>query len=169
LKGAQSQGAEVSTIRCCDLTISGCLECGGCDDTGECVVQDDMQQVYPKLLEADAIILASPMFFYGITAQAKALIDRCQAMWCRRMLKKTQGERKTFDGGIGYLISVGATKGKNLFEGAELVAKYFYDALDMKYEGGVFSKSVEGKGDILKHPDVMKEALEFGEKIVRGS
>ena len=162
LEGAGSSGADVSLMRCCDLNISGCIECGGCDETGECVVDDDMQAVYPRLREADAIILASPIFFYGITAQAKALIDRCQAMWCRRLLNKTPAKDRTYSGGRGYLIAAGATKGANLFQGAELVAKYFFDALDMRYEGGVLVNSVEGKGEIAKHPDVLKQAFELG-------
>jgi multimeric flavodoxin WrbA len=162
LKGALSVGAEVSSIRCCELNITGCHECGGCDKTGKCVVDDDMQSVYPQLLEADAIILASPIFFYGIPAQAKAVIDRCQAMWCKRLLEKPDERRKIYDGGRGYLICVGATKGKNLFDGSELVAKYWYDALDMSYEGGVLIKAVEGKGDILKHPDAMQQAFDLG-------
>ena len=166
LQAARSAGADISSIRCCDLKIAGCAECGGCDKTGKCVVQDDMQSVYPKLYEADAIILASPIFFYGITSQAKALIDRCQAAWCKRMLDKTPEERRILGGGRGYLLCVGATKGKNLFEGAQLVAKYFYDALDMSYEGGVFINKVDRKGDIENNPDAMKEAHELGSRIV---
>ena len=166
LKGAQSAGAEVSSIRCCDLEISGCVECGGCDDTGECIVQDDMQSVYPVLEEAQVILLASPIFFYSVTSQAKALIDRCQAMWCKRMLQKNAEQRRTLDRGAGYLICVGATKGANLFQGVELVGKYFYDALDMTYEGGVFVKKVEAKGDILKYSEAMKQAFDLGREAV---
>lgn len=165
LKGAKSAGAEITTIRCCDLQISGCIECAGCDDTGECIVEDDMVSVYPRLMEADAIILASPMFFYSVTAQAKALIDRCQAMWCRRLLDKTPAQRRILDNGRGYMICVGATKGANLFQGAELVAKYFYDALGMTYEGGVFVKKVEAKGDVMKHPEALSQAFDLGKKI----
>lgn len=166
LRGARDSGAEVSTIRCVDLDMSGCLECGGCDDTGECVVQDDMQSVYPQLEQADAIILASPMFFYGVSSQAKALIDRCQAMWNRRMLRKTKEQRKTYDRGRGYLLAAGATRGKNLFEGAQLVAKYFFDALDMSYEGGVLVRSAEGKGDITRQPEALQDAFELGRRVV---
>jgi multimeric flavodoxin WrbA len=167
LKGAASERAEVTSIRCCELNLAGCVECGGCDNVGECVVDDDMQLVYPKLLESEIIILASPVFFYGVTSQVKAVIDRCQAMWCRRMLDKTPERRRAYDGGCGYLISVGATKGGNLFEGVKLTAKYFFDALDMSYEGGLLIKSVEGKGDILKHPDFLKQAYNVGVEAVR--
>lgn len=165
LKGARAAGAEVLTIRCCDLTIAGCVECGGCDETGQCVVQDDMQKVYPQLLEADAIVLASPMFFYGITSQAKALIDRCQAMWCRSRLRQDAGAGPVRPRDRGYLICAGATKGATLFQGAELVAKYFYDALEMTYEGGVFVRKVEAKGDILKHGEALKQSFDLGKRM----
>ena len=166
LEGAGSAGAETSTIYVRDLKISGCLECGGCDKTGKCVVDDDMQSVYPLLEEADVIFLASPIFFYGITSQAKALIDRGQAMWSGRMLHKTPEERKTYDSGRGYLIAVGATRGKNLFEGVQLGAKYFYDALDMSYEGGIFFRSLEKKTAVKENPETLQEALNLGRKAV---
>ncbi|MFH0958307.1 MAG: flavodoxin family protein [Pseudomonadota bacterium] len=166
LKGAQSLGAETETIRSFDLNMTGCHECGGCDKTGVCIIKDDMELVYPKLVGSDVIILASPMFFYGITSSAKAVIDRCQALWSGRMLTKTPEERKQYDSGRGYLIGVGATKGSNLFEGAQLVAKYFFDALDMSYEGGLFVKSVEGKKAVLERPEVLKEAFDLGRNAV---
>ena len=70
LKGAEQAGAMVDRLRLADLNISPCRECHGCDLTGQCIIQDDMLNVFPKLLEADILILASPIFFYGITAWA---------------------------------------------------------------------------------------------------
>jgi len=166
LEGARSAGAETSSIRCRDLDISGCIECGECDETGECVIDDDMQSVYGDLIAADIVILAAPMFFYGIPSQAKAVIDRCQAMWCKRMLEKPPDRRKKYDGGKGYFIGVGASKGKNLFEGAQLTAKYFFDALDKSYEGGVFVRSVEKAGDVNNNPEALGEACEMGRRAV---
>ena len=167
LEGAESAGAEVSRISVRDLKISGCIECGGCDKTGKCVVEDDMQKVYPLLEEANVIFLASPIFFYGMTAQVKALVDRCQAMWSGRMLNKTPEERKTYDSGRGYLIAVGATRGKNLFEGIQLQGKYFYDALDMSYEGGIFFRSLEKRTAVKETPETLQEAFNLGIKAVK--
>jgi multimeric flavodoxin WrbA len=166
LEGSRAAGAEVESIYVRRLKISGCLECGGCDETGECVVQDDMQTVYPLLRESDIIFLASPNFFYSVTAQVKLLIDRSQAMWSKRLLEKTPDQRRTYDSGKGYMICIGATKGKNLFLGVELIAKYFYDALDMSYEGGLLIDRVEESGEILKHPDVMDRAFNLGKSAV---
>ena len=164
LEGAQSAGAEVRKVYVRDLTLCGCVECGGCDKTGECVVKDDMQQVYPLLDWAEVIFLASPIFFYGVTAQAKALIDRSQAHWSRRLLEKSSEERQLRNRGRGYLITVGATRGKNLFEGAILTAKYFFDALDMSYEGGIFFRSLEKRNAVKENPETLQEAFTLGLK-----
>jgi len=166
LEGARSAGAETSSIYARDLKMCGCLECGGCDKTGRCVVEDEMQSVYPLLKDSDIIFLASPIFFYGLTSQAKALIDRSQAMWSVRMLEKNAEERKQYDSGRGYLIAVGATRGKNLFEGAQLTAKYFYDALDMSYDGGIFFRRLEKKEAVQTHPETLQEAFNLGRKAV---
>ena len=167
LEGARSAGAEVDSVYARNLDISGCLECGGCDKTGKCVVKDDMQAIYPLLQAADVILLASPIFFYGMSSQVKALIDRSQAMWAKRMLEKTRDERKSYDSGKGYLIAVGATRGKNLFDGGQLVAKYFFDALDMSYEGGIFFRRIDAKAAIMDHPDALKAAFALGANAVR--
>jgi len=87
LEGAQEQGAQAKRIYVLDLHISGCVECGGCEKTGQCVIKDDMQDIYVLLDNADIIILSSPIFFYGLSSQLKALIDRAQAMWARKRLQ----------------------------------------------------------------------------------
>jgi multimeric flavodoxin WrbA len=84
LKGAAGQGARAEGIHLCDFRITPCKECLSCFNDGVCIIDDDMRGIYPRLLEADVVILASPIFFYGITAWAKALVDRCQALWARK-------------------------------------------------------------------------------------
>jgi multimeric flavodoxin WrbA len=127
-----------------------------------------MQKIYPKLLEADIIILASPIFFYGVTGWAKALIDRCQALWSRKYILKdeslgSEGKRRK-----GFFISVGGTKGQRVFEGAILTAKYFFDVLNAEYVGALVFRQVDAKGDILNHPEALQQAFEAGRKLVLG-
>lgn len=165
LAAAEAAGAEVKTVRAARLKMTGCIECGGCDETGECVLKDEMQEVYPLLDWADGIVLAGPIFFYSLPAQAKAVIDRAQAHWARRLLNKPKSEWSNYGSGRGYLIGVGATKGKNLFEPTELVAKYFYDALDMSYEGGLFFRQMEAKADAAENDDALAQADELGRRI----
>jgi len=166
LEGARAAGGEVHSVYARDLKIGGCLECGGCDDTGECVVPDDMDKVYPLLEKARIIFVAAPVFFYNVPAQLKALIDRTQALWSKRRLEKSPKKLRVHESGKGYLIAVGATKGANLFQGCELTARYFFDALDMTYEGGLFFSKVEAKGEIVNHAHAMPQALAFGRNAV---
>lgn len=166
LKGAQKEGAEVERIYLTDFTITPCKECHGCDQTGECIILDDMQKIYPILLDADIIILASPIFFYGISAWAKALVDRCQALWSRKYLVKNLSFGKNGKKRKGFFVSVGATKGPKVFDGAILTAKYFFDVLNAEYVGELVFRGIDGKGDILKYPEALEQAFEEGRKLI---
>jgi len=155
LKGAKSQGATIEKIVVDKLHIEPCRENYGCEKDGKCIIKDDMDSIYQKLLESDRVILASPMFFYGLTSQTKALIDRCQALWVKRYVLKQQlpGGRK------GAFIAVGATKGKTLFDGSILTVKYFFDAIGVNYAEELLVRGVEKRGDIKKHPTALSDAF----------
>ena len=164
LSGACSQGAEVEKIVVDQMNISPCREHYGCLEDGNCVIRDDMDIMYRKLLEADAVIVASPMFFYGITAQLKALVDRCQALWARkRVLKQTWPGA----GRKGAFIAVGATKGQTLFDGSRATVKYFFKTIGVEYAEELLIRGVDQKGDIEKHPSALKDAFELGQRLAR--
>jgi multimeric flavodoxin WrbA len=163
LRGAQSQGSEAEKVVVDSLNISPCKEYYGCLKDGNCVIRDDMDAIYVKLIEADRVIVASPMFFYGITSQLKALIDRCQATWARKYILKqklSDKERK------GAFIAVGATKGSQLFDGSILVIKYFFKAIDVQYVDQLLIPGVDNKGDIKNHPTALSDAFELGKRLV---
>ena len=168
LKGAQTEGAEVEGLHIADFNIMPCRECLKCFNDGQCIILDDMQKIYPKLLEADIIILASPIFFYGVTGWAKALIDRCQALWSRKYILKDESLGRDEKRRKGFFISVGGTKGQRVFEGAILTAKYFFDVLNADYVGELVFREVDAKGDILKHPEALQQAFEAGRKLALG-
>ena len=166
LRGAEKEGAVVERLHVATVHITPCTECLQCLQKGECVIQDDMQKIYPKLLDSDIIILASPIFFYGITAWAKALVDRSQALWARKYVLKDPSLGKEGKRRKGFLISVGGTKGQKVFEGAILTAKYFFDVLNADYVGELVFRNMDAKGDILKQPDALRQAFESGRKLV---
>ena len=89
LEGAEASGAHTEKIILHDLNFKACQECGGCDETGVCVLDDDMRPIYEKLVKADAVVVASPVYFGSITAQLKAMIDRCHSSW---MAKEKWGD-----------------------------------------------------------------------------
>jgi len=164
LKGAQSQGAEVEKIIVDNLNISPCREYYGCLRDGNCVIRDDMDGIYPKLLEADGVIVASPIFFYGLTSQVKALIDRCQALWATRYVLK---QNPSGSGRKGAFIAVGATKGQKLFEGSILTVKYFFQAIGVDYTAELLVRGVDKKGEIGEHPTALADAFELGSRLAQ--
>ena len=164
LRGAQSEGAEVEKIIVDKLKISPCKEYNACLRDGNCVIRDDMDDIYPKLLDADVVIVASPMFFYALTSQVKALIDRCQALWARRYVLKQEPPNW---GRRGAFVGVGATKGEKLFDGSILTLKYFFQAIGVQYAGELLIRGVDKKGEIKDHPTTLTDAFELGKRLVR--
>ncbi len=166
LTGVKEAGASAEKINLYRLQFKPCLECGECDQTGECVIPDDLKDIYPKIDAADVIVVASPIFFYNVTSYTQALVERAQARWvCKYVLKKAPpyGKEKR-----GVFLSLGATKGKKLFEGVQRVIRYFFDAVYAKYEGGLFYRGIEKKGAIKEHPTALKEAYALGLSIGQG-
>jgi len=161
-RGIEQGGGTVEKIRVADLNIAPCIGCGGCDKTGECVVKDDMTPLYDKIISARRIILVSPVYFYSITAQLKAFVDRCQALWNRKRLMLAAGPLPEHQDRKGYLVSVAATRGDRVFEGTVLVAKYFCDATGIEYGGEFMVKGIDHRGEMAKHEDNLKKAEEFG-------
>jgi multimeric flavodoxin WrbA len=162
LEGVKDAGGEPEIIRLCDLKISPCISCGGCDKTGKCVVDDDMTPLYEKIITIDRIIISSPIFFYGVTAQTKAFIDRMQALWNRKRLLQKKGEWVKNPDRKGFFVSVAATSGARIFDGAILTVKYGFDAMDMQYAGGFFVTGPDKRGDMAKNEQKLTEAREAG-------
>jgi multimeric flavodoxin WrbA len=162
LRGAQSQGAEVEKITVANLKIAPCREIYACLKDGNCVIRDDMDGIYPKILAADAIIVASPIFFYTVSAQLMPLISRCQALWSRKyVLKNMNIPLKK-----GAFIAVGATRGAKLFDGPKLTIKYFFQAINAEYKEELLIRGVDKKGEIKQHPTALADAYELGKKLV---
>ena len=161
LEAARGAGAAVEKVVVDRLKIAPCKEYYGCERDGNCVIRDDMDDIYGKLLEADAVIVASPIFFYSVSAQLKALIDRCQALWMRRYVLKNLGEKRR----KGAFIAVGATRGERLFEGPVLTVKYFFQAINADYTGELLVRGVDKRGEIKDHPGSLAEAAELGKRL----
>jgi len=161
LKGAQSQEAETEKIILDKLKIAPCREYYGCLKDGNCVIRDDMDDIYPKLLDADAIVVASPIFFYTVSAQVLAFISRCQALWARKYILKNLDIplRK------GTFIAVGATRGEKLFDGPKLTMKYFFKAINAEYTDELLIRGVDKRGEIKEHPTALTEAFELGKRL----
>jgi arsenate reductase (thioredoxin) len=157
-------GALTELINVAKKKITPCQECGACEKKGFCPIDDEMQEMYPLLRQADIVVMATPIFFYGPTAQMKALIDRSQALWSRKYALWLEDPGRKWR--QGCLLAVGATRGKNLFEGTILTAKYFLDAVGARFEGSLGYRQIEHLGDIQTHPTALNDAAEKARELI---
>lgn len=163
LKGVERAGKITQLVNASELNMTGCAACGACESTGECIINDDMQGLYPLLESARWIVVATPIFFYGPPAQGKAIIDRSQALWSRRYVKGNADRLRP--GCRGFLLAVGATKGEDLFTPTMLTIKYFFDALGLPQTfNSLTYRRVDQSGAIREHPQALKETYEAGLK-----
>ena len=164
IAAAEAAGSEAEYISLNDYTIAPCVECGYCAGAGRCRIDDDYQKIMAKMLSAERIVIATPVFFMSVCAQCKLLIDRCQCLWSKKyILKKPvapgHGCRR------GMVIAVGGSKSKKMFEAVRLTVKYFFDALDVKFAGGLFVNRLEAAGEVLERPEAVEAARRFGREL----
>ena len=161
-------GGSVDFVRLNSLTVSPCQGCGGCDKTGICVIKDDMTELYTRVDVADALLLVSPVYFYGVTAQCKAFIDRFQARWSRKYLQKIA--YRAGEGRRGYFLSTSATHGAKMSQCCMYTARYFFDAIQLEFddEDSLLVQGVDGKGAVLDRQESVQDAEAFGRKIAIG-
>jgi len=162
LAGAESAGAQVEYVRLVDFKIAPCIECNSCYKTGSCVVKDDYHTLSAKMLDADRLIFATPIFFMAVCAQAKALIDRCQCLWAHKYVLKKPLINTIGRDRRAMVIAVGGSKSKKMFDSIRLTMKYFFDVLDMNYAANLFVNKVEDPGRIKEHPSAMEQAFSLG-------
>lgn len=162
VQGARDAGSQVHEVVLRDLIMSPCLELYGCMESGRCVIQDDFQEVYDLIQDCDGIMLASPIFFYAVSAHTKILMDRCQSFWVKKhWVDNVPVNEKSYTR-KGLFISVGATSGRKLFDGALLSMRYFFRALDTELWDSLLYRGLDLEGDVLDSPEYLKEAYDKG-------
>ena len=163
--GARAAGARVDEIVLRDLKMSPCLEIYSCKQDGECRIRDDFQKVRDLVLSCGGLMLASPIFYYTVSAHTKILMDRFHSVWVKKhWVDKGSGPERS-QRRKGLFISAGATQGRKLFEGTLLSVRYFYDTLDMDLWKTLLYRGLEDADDVLKHPEYLDDARRAGEEL----
>jgi NAD(P)H-dependent FMN reductase len=165
--GARDAGAEVDEIVLRDYKISLCLEIYGCKKEGECAIKDDFQKIRDRILAGKGLMIASPIFFYTVSAHVKILMDRCQSLWVKKYWIDKVAYNKWEPTRKGLVIGVGATRGKKLFDGMLLTMQYFFDVLDMELWDSLLYRQLDFEGDVLKHPEYLDQAYQRGQDFVK--
>lgn len=159
LKGIDPSKHRVKIYTLNEMNIKPCQNCGGCDTTGVCIIDDDMREIYASIREAERIILASPIFFFNLSAQTKIMIDRCQAFWCEKFLLK-----RPIPGGPhgrkGLLLLVGGMKKDSEIEYSDATAKSFFRSISVPEHKTFGYLGIDEKGAILRYPAALQEAAQ---------
>ena len=162
-KGAQDAGAAVQRVYLRDMSFVPCQNCGYCGRTGVCRFKDDMVAVYEALEQSDIILLAAPIYFCSLCAQAKAMVDRCQPYWSRKYVLKTGPPARFARGGF---ICCGGFKDDRFLACTEQIVKTWYYIMGVSYEGPCFVPGLDAAGDAAKHPAATQLALDYGKNLV---
>jgi multimeric flavodoxin WrbA len=157
LAEVEKMGADVQMLDIPRMNIKPCIGCGHCEKKGFCVIDnDDMAAtIYPLLRKSQVVVASSPVFFYSVTSQLKALIDRTQTFWSRKYRFRLSDPLSTTR--KGFFLSMGGSRGKKLFDGIHLVATYFFDAIDADFSGSMTYPGIETAADFQNKPDLSTE------------
>lgn len=161
--GAKEKGAEVESFMLHDMDIRPCDACDTCQETGICVIKDDMQKIYPLLEKADAIVIASPIYWFTVNAQAKLCIDRWYALFDEDSEEKAYHEKQA-----GIILTYGDD---DLHTSGGINAVRMYEST-FEYLGAKIAGIVHGTADQVddakNNPDLMEQALQLGQKLGTG-
>jgi len=154
LEGAKAKGAEVEFVSLAGKDIKGCVAHPTCGQAGKCLIDDDMTDIYPKMMQADAIIIGTPIYFGNMTSQTKALLDRTYLL--SKMGRKLEGK-------VGGVIAVGGRAGH------ELTTACLMDFMTLQgfvLPAGAFAHSmVREIGAARADEKSMKAARALGERV----
>jgi multimeric flavodoxin WrbA len=166
-RAAEDAGWKVDLLRINEMNFRPCQACDACAKDGRCILQDDMQMAYPKIIESDALVVASPVTFGSLNAQLKMFIDRFQCWWNAKYTLKApfipeEANRQ------GYFICVGALKRKEYCENAVQIIKVFFHNINHKLYGTSAFRGFDEKGAVLDSPEALAEAYEAGKNFIAG-
>ncbi len=165
LKPINEAGHETTLIRPDQMNISPCLNCGACDASGECIINDEMDEVYELIRKCDRFIMASPIYFAGLTAQIKTMIDRCQSVWCEKFLLNRDIPSGP-EGRKGLLIMVGSHDKEMQYKCGNTTAAAFFRTISVPEHQTLYYTGIDAMGEVDNRPDAFKEVFEAGQRLV---
>ena len=163
LKGVEDAGCMVEKILVANLDFHACQEMMFCKDHDTCIMDDDIQQLYPKFKEMDSLIIATPVMTMGIPGKLKSLMDRFQVFFMAKyMRKKSFVSKERSVERRGLFICISGMKIPEVFVGAKLTVKAFFDIIDCQYTDELLISDMDTIRDVTVHPDLLEAAYQKG-------
>jgi len=166
VSGIAVTGALIDSLVVVEHAIEPCIACGGCAMTGACVIRDDMSDIYLRIDAADAIVVASPVYFATVPASLKGLYDRCQPYWARRRLRSASGAITDVPGRRkGALLLVRAGGDPFGFDAAIATTRSVFANLEIDYAEEVLAEGPDQAGEISHYPEILRSAMVMGRRL----
>lgn len=163
LQGIGSDGVSVEKVYASSQGIKSCTACEGCYKLGQCVIEDEMQQVYQAIEKADIVISSSPVYFYTVASHMKKLIDRCQAVWASKYKAGNPIISKKHR--IGYIVcTAGEPEDRSYFDCTIKVFELFYKCINTELIGSLLVSNVDDEHVNIR-PDIQSSAFEAGQRL----
>ena len=163
LKGATDAGCTTEKILVANLDYQPCMEMMFCKDHDTCIMDDDMQQMYGKIRDADSIIIATPVMTMGIPGKLKSFMDRCQIFFMAKYIRKTSlvaPEKKKIRKGL--FICISGMKIPEVFVGAKLTTSVWLDIIDCQFSDELLINDMDTIRDITTRKDLLDAAYAKG-------
>ena len=163
LKGAADAGCTTEKIVLANLDYQPCMEMMFCKEHDTCIMDDDMQQVYGKIRDADSIIIATPVMTMGIPGKLKSFMDRCQIFFMAKYIRNSSlvaPEKKKHRQGL--FICISGMKIPEVFVGANLTAKAYFDIIDCPCRDELLINDMDTIQDIAGRQDLLDAAYAKG-------
>lgn len=153
LRGAQEAGHTVEKLRVQEKKVACCLACYACRETGTCVIKDDMAQIMQQIIDCDVLVLASPVYFYSIDAQLKAVIDRTVCRW-------TEVKDKEM-----YYIMTAADEERSSMDTTLACFRGYADCIEGAVEKGVLYGTGVYEAGAVRQTSLLQQAYEMGKNV----
>lgn len=152
MKTVHKEGHKTETVYLSDLNMNPCQGCNACSAKGICVIKDDISKLQEKLIQADRVILAAPIFMMGVNSQTKIMIDRMQTFWALKYLHHQSLIKPSGPERIGLFLSAAGTERADVFKCAERSIQTFFHILDIRYARPCLYSRIDQAGEINEHP-----------------
>ncbi|HII75843.1 MAG TPA: flavodoxin family protein [Methanolinea sp.] len=164
---AEEDGVVIEKIPLTEANVNPCRGCNACHKTGECVVKDDAIPLFNRILAAECLAVASPIYSMGITAELKGLIDRAQFIWARKfILKNLYFPNEQIRRHKGIFISTAGLSWDNVFDAAFPAVTAFFNTLGFEYYDNIIANDMDRYQGIRGHPTAIAEAKKKGTEVV---
>lgn len=155
MRGAEAAGHTVSWLSLKDKQLGFCKGCLACQNTGKCVIRDDMDTMICQVHDADAIVFATPVYYYGMSGQLKTFLDRCNPLYIADYRFRQV-----------YLLTASAEDGEEVYQTTKAGVQGWIDCFPKAELAGVLSGGgVNNPKEVTFHPELLEQAHTLGKNI----